>query len=144
MMASTDNAGLVRRLFEKHNQGADAVLEAYDEFFHPELEWTPTIVGGPERATYRGRDGLARWYAERDDSFGEARVEIEECRAVGRDVVVLLGRSLATGRASGAEVIEEVGIVFGFDDGRIRIDRACASHREAEEAAQELAAEAHA
>ena len=138
-MTADENVELVRTFFAIHNQGADAVLDAFDQLCRPDLEWTPTIVGGPERTIYRGRDGLARWYAERDEAFGAAKVEIERCQAVGPDVLVLLGRSLATGRASGAEVNEEVGLVFGFDSGLIRRARAYPSHREAEEAAQRLA-----
>ena len=143
-MSAEDNVKLVQRLFEKHNRGAAEVMGSYEQLFHPDLEWLPVIVGGPEGASYRGKDGLERWYAQRDDSFASASVEIETCRAMAPDVVLALGRSIAKGRASGAEVSEEVGLVISFEDGLIRLDCAYGSHSEAEQAAKRLVAEQHA
>ena len=135
-MSAERNIEVARRMMAAHNDGPNAMLARYDEFFHPDLEWIPVIVGGPERTTYRGRDGLRSWYAERDETLREASVEVTFCTALSGDVVLLLGRSLARGRASGAEVDEEVGIVFRFSDGLIKHDQAYGSHREAREAAE--------
>ena len=139
-MSTERNVETARRLMAAHNQGPDAMLGRYEEFFHPEAEWVPAIVGGIERESYRGKEGLARWYGDRDETLGDASVEITSCEAVGDDVVVMLGRSFATGRASGAELNEEVGIVLVFTDGLIKHDQAYGSHREAKEAAQLAAA----
>jgi ketosteroid isomerase-like protein len=139
-VSAEQNVELARRMMNAHNGGPEVILARFDEFFHPELEWVPAIVGGLERASYRGRDGLARWYDERDETLDGASVEITSCMALSDDVVLILGRSLARGRASGAEVDEEVGIVLRFSDGSIRDDRAYGSHAEAREAAESAAA----
>ena len=134
-MSAEANVELVRRLYELHNRGADAVLAAYEQLCHPDTEWVPAVVGGAEGRSYRGREGLARWYREREEAFEDASVEIEECRAVGEDVVLLLGRSRARGRASGIEMDEKVGILIHIRDGLIQRNQAFGSHRQAEEAA---------
>ena len=119
-----------------HNAGPEALLARYDEFFDPECEWIPAIVGSLERTAYRGRDGFRRWYAERDDALDQTSVEITSCAAVGEDLVLLLGRSRARGRTSGAELNEEVGIVLRLREGRIVRDEAYNSHGKAKEAAE--------
>ncbi len=130
-----DNVDLVRRLMAAHNSGPRELLARYDEFFDPDCEWIPAIVGSLERTAYHGRDGFRRWYAERDDALEQASVEITSCTAVDEEVVLLLGRSRARGRSSGAEIDEEVGIVFRLREGLIVHDQAYDSHREAREAA---------
>jgi ketosteroid isomerase-like protein len=135
-MPRSENVDAARRVMAAHNMGPEAFLAEFDEFFHPDCEWVPVIVGGLEGRSYRGREGFRRWYAERDEALHDAAVEITSCVAVSDDVVVVLGRSLARGRASGAELDEQVGIVFRFREGRIHHDQAFASHTEADEAAR--------
>jgi ketosteroid isomerase-like protein len=121
-----------------HNRGAEAFLAEFEEFFHPDCEWIPVVVGSLEGGSYRGLEGFRRWYAERDDALEDATVDVTSCAAVGDEVVVVLGRSKARGRASGAELDEEVGIVLEFRDGRIERDQAFASHAETIAAAEAL------
>lgn len=137
-MNAERNVEIASRMMAAHNRGPDAFLDSFEEFFHPDCVWIPVIVGSLEGTTYRGRDGFRRWYAERDDALEDATVDVTHCAAAGDDVVVVLGRSKARGRASGAELDEEVGIVLKFRDGRIERDQAFASHAETMAAAEAL------
>jgi ketosteroid isomerase-like protein len=128
------NVEHVCRMLAAHNDGA--LLERFDEFFHPDLEWVPAVVGGLEGSSYRGREGMRRYYAERDETFVEGRVEIMSCEAVADGVVLVLARSTGRGRASGAMIDEEVGIVLTLRGRKITRDCAYTSHAAARAAAQ--------
>jgi ketosteroid isomerase-like protein len=122
------NVEHMRRMLEVHNRSGEALVERYDEFFHPDFEWVPAVVGGVEGSSYRGREGMRRYYRDRDEAFTEGRVEVVSCEAIADDVVVVLARSTGRGRASGAMVDEEVGIVCWLRDGRISREHAYTSH----------------
>jgi ketosteroid isomerase-like protein len=129
---------LVRRMLDTHNQGGgDALLAAFDEFFASELEWSPIIVGaaGAERVTYRGRDGLERYYRDRAEVFGGGEVHIRSLDSLG-EAVVVQARSTARGRASGASVEEDVSLVYWCRDGKLVRGAAFRSHSDALEAAR--------
>ena len=134
---SERNVDRVRHLLDLHNRlGGAALDEHYDEFFQADFEWVPAVVGGLEGASYHGREGLRRYYAERDEAFVEGRVEVVSCEAVAEDVVVVLARSTGRGRASGAMIDEEVGLVCWLRDGKLQRERAYTSHAEALAAAR--------
>ena len=99
----SDAEDLVRRMLETHNENVDALLDAFDDFFAADVEWTPIIVGtaGAERVTYRGREGVERYYGDRAEVFGGGEVHIRSLESLG-DAVVVQARSTARGRASGA------------------------------------------
>jgi ketosteroid isomerase-like protein len=129
---------LVRRLFDAHNRGGgDALLELFDDVFDPGFEFRPMTVGtfgSPERATYRGRDGLARYYRERAEAFDGGEVHIRSLEPAG-DAVIAHARSTARGRASGATVEEEIALVYWARDGRLIRGEVFRSARDAREAA---------
>jgi ketosteroid isomerase-like protein len=132
-----DAEDLVRRMLDAHNRVGDGLLEAFDDFFVPDVEWRPIIVGagGSERVTYRGREGLERYYRERAEVFGGGEVHIQSLESLG-DAVVVHARSTARGRASGASVEEDVWLVYWCRDGRLVRGEAFRSHREALEVAR--------
>jgi ketosteroid isomerase-like protein len=127
---------LVRRLIDAHNRGADVLLASYDELLDPEYEFTPATVGAPDGATYKGREGLRRYYEERAEAFAEGQVEIRSCEQVGDDAIVVCARSTGRGRASGAVVDEEINLVYRVRGGRIASSRAFRSREEAAEVAR--------
>jgi ketosteroid isomerase-like protein len=133
----TDAEDLVRRMLDAHNKGPDVLLDAFDDFFAADLEWRPIIVGtaGSERVTYRGREGLERYYRDRAEVFGSGEVHIRTLESLG-DAVVVHARSTARGRASGASVEEDVSLVYWCRDGRFVRGAAFRSHRDALEAAR--------
>jgi ketosteroid isomerase-like protein len=134
----TEAEDLVRRMIDAHNRGGDALLEAYDDHFDPDAEWKPLTVGAagfPGRATYRGRDGIERYYRERAEVFGSGEVHIRSTEPAG-DAVVVHARSTARGRVSGAAVEEDITLVYWVRDGRIVRGQAFRSRDDALEAAR--------
>jgi len=127
---------LVRRVMEAHNRGGDAVVDAFDDLFAPDFEWTPMTVGavGSGGAPYRGREGMERYYRERAEVFGGGEVHISSVEPLG-DAVIAHARSTARGRASGATVEEDISLVYWCRDGRLTRGQAFRSRQDALEAA---------
>jgi ketosteroid isomerase-like protein len=130
---------LVRRLFDAHNRGGgDALLDIYDDLFDADAEWRPLIVGGvgfPERVIYRGRAGLKRYYRERAEVFAGGEVHIRSVEPNG-DAVVVDALSTARGRVSGADIEEDITLVYWVRDGKIVRGQAFGSRDDALEAAR--------
>jgi ketosteroid isomerase-like protein len=129
---------LVLRLIDAHNRGGDSMLDDYDELLAPDFAFTPMTVGAVgslERATYRGRDGLRRYYEERAEAFGGGEVHVRSCESVG-DAVVVSARSTARGRGSGVNLEEEITLVYWVQDGKAVRLEAFRSRDEALEAAR--------
>jgi ketosteroid isomerase-like protein len=126
----------VRRMVDVHNEGVHVLLEAFDDFFAEDVEWRPIIVGtgGADRVAYRGREGLERYYRDRAEVFSGGEVHIRSLELLG-DVVVVLARSTAQGRVSGARVEEDVSLVYWYRNGKLVRGEAFRSHQDALEAA---------
>jgi ketosteroid isomerase-like protein len=134
----SDAEELVRRLFDAHNRGGDALIDLYDEIFDPEFEFTPITVGAVGsggRVTYRGRDGMERYYRERAEAFDGGEVHIRSLEAAG-DAVLVHARSTARGRISGATVEEDIALVYWVRNGRVLRGQAFRSPADALEAAR--------
>jgi ketosteroid isomerase-like protein len=96
------------------------------------------IVGGvgfPERVIYRGRAGLKRYYRERAEVFAGGEVHIRSVEPNG-DAVVVDALSTARGRVSGAEIEEDITLVYWVRDGKIVRGQAFGSRDDALEAAR--------
>jgi ketosteroid isomerase-like protein len=133
----SDAEELVRRLMDAHNRGADVLLAAFDDLFDPDFEFKPMTVGtvgSPERVTYRGREGMERYYLERAEAFGSGEVHIRSVEPAG-DAVIVHALSTARGRVSGATVEEDIALVYWARDGRLIRGEAFRSGRDAREAA---------
>ena len=107
---SQENVELARRAWELWSQGA-----ADDEIARrlaPDVEWHHQIgLGTPAEGIYRGREAVLELSATFRDSFGVARVEIEEVRALSPTEVLVLGTMHLEGRGSGAAVTTPFGAV---------------------------------
>jgi len=129
---------LVRRLLDAHNRGGgDALLDIYDDLFDADAEWKPLIVGVvgfPERVIYRGRAGMERYYCERAEAFGGGEVHIRSLESAG-DAVIVHARSTARGRVSGADIEEDISLVYWVRGGKIVRGQAFRSREDAVEAA---------
>jgi ketosteroid isomerase-like protein len=105
---------IVRRGFEAFNRdGVEGILP----FIHPEFEATtpPDLASEPD--TYRGHDGVRRWF----DSFREVMEEIRwDPRAFheegGRVVVEFTLR--ARGKTTGLDFGQEAVMVWELQDGK--------------------------
>jgi ketosteroid isomerase-like protein len=111
---TSQNIETVRRGFEAFNRdGVEGILP----FIHPEFEATtpPDLASEPD--TYRGHDGVRRWF----DSFREVMEEIRwDPRAFheegGRVVVEFTLR--ARGKITGLDFGQEAVMVWELRDGR--------------------------
>ena len=128
---------LVRRVMDAHNRGGgDVLLDVFDDIFDPDFEFKPLTVGtfgSLERVTYRGREGMERYYHDRAEAFGAGEVHIHSLECVG-DAVVVHARSTARGRASGATVEEDIALVYWARNGRLVRGEVFRSSRDAREA----------
>jgi hypothetical protein len=128
---------LVRRAIDAHNRGGEELYASYDEFFDPEFEFVPMtvgVVGSADRMTYRGREGLRRFYEDRADAFGGGEVHVRSLEPVG-DAVIAYALSTARGRVSGAAVEEEIALVYWTRGGKLLRIQGFRSRNEALEAA---------
>lgn len=113
---STADIELIRVIFQRL---ADEGIEAVLENFHPDFEFTtpPDLASEPD--TYRGHEGVRRWF----DTFYEAmdRVVIEptEIVDVGEGRVALSFRLVARGRSTGIELAQEAGGLVVLEDGLV-------------------------
>jgi ketosteroid isomerase-like protein len=128
---------LVRRLIDAHNHGGDALIAAFEEVCDPDFEFRPMTVGAlgsTGQTSYRGREGMERYYRERAEVFDGGEVHIRSVESAG-DAVILHALSTARGRASGASVEEDIALVYWVRDGRVRRGQAFRSPADAREAA---------
>jgi len=128
---SRENAEVVREALDAVNRRD---TEAGLPYIDPEAELQSAIIGGAEGNTYRGHEGIRDWMAESDATFEELRVEPEEVRDLGDDVL-LIGRLYARGRESGVEVDSATAWLFTLRDGKIVRARGYLNPEEALEAA---------
>lgn len=124
---SKENVELVKLLFAAF-AGRD--LDAAARVLHPEIEIRPAIVGGPEGVVYRGLSGNGQFWADIDAAWREFRIEPEEFRDLGRQVLVL-GRAFAHGRESGIVLDEAAAWVAAVRKGQIVRLRSFSNQREA-------------
>src|SRR5215211_6849582 len=100
-----DNRDIVRRGYAALDEdGVDAFLE----FIHPEFETTTPPALAAEPDTYRGHEGLRRYF----DSFYEAMDEVwfepRELTELGDDKVLAQTILHARGRATGIDTAQEI------------------------------------
>lgn len=112
---SQQDVELVRRAMEAWNrEDIDELIPLSD----PEVEFV-SIFAGMEGRTYRGYDGLRRYFADMKDVWAEFHRDIEGMTDAGKDQVVVFFRLLGTARASGIPVDERVTTVFRLREGRL-------------------------
>ena len=112
----SDAEEMVRRIIDTHNRDPYELLDVFDDLFAPDFEFRPRTVA--ERASYRGREGFEIYYRERAEVFGGGEVHIRSVETLG-EAVVVHARSTALGRASGANVEEDISLVYRVRDGRV-------------------------
>ena len=109
---------IARRAWELWSQGA-----ADDEIARrlaPDVEWHHQIgLGTPLEGIYRGREEVLELSTTIRDSFGVARVEIEDVRELSATEVLTLGTMHLEGRGSGAAVTTPFGAVPDVLDGLV-------------------------
>lgn len=108
------NVEIIERGFDAFNErGVDGILP----FVHPEFETTtpPELASEPD--TYRGHDGVRRWFDSFDEVMEEIRWEGHDFRQVG-DRVVVEFTLRATGKTTGLAFGQDAAMVWELRDGR--------------------------
>jgi ketosteroid isomerase-like protein len=119
---------LIRKQFERWNRGD---REVYPEEIDPEARVHSAMTG----FTYRGYDGVRKWWSEIDDQFDSWRLSIEEMTDIGQDRVLVLGSVAFRGRGSGLEFEQPIGWVYEFKEERVIELKAFGDHEKARLAA---------
>jgi ketosteroid isomerase-like protein len=128
---SQENVELVRGLAEAINSwNIDGVLA----LLHPEFEAYVPPEFSAEPDTYRGREGIRRYFDSFEDAMDEIRYHPEELWDAG-DSVVAAVRLTARGRQTSIPVEQRFVHVWAFRDGMAIGVRTYASASEALEAA---------
>jgi ketosteroid isomerase-like protein len=109
------NIDVVRRLFEDYAAGGvEAVLQDADE--NVVIEIPPELSAEPD--TYRGHEGVRRYFGGFDGMIEDVRYEALELTGHGRFVIAHI-RLSGRGVSSGLDVDLEAFVVHELADGRI-------------------------
>jgi ketosteroid isomerase-like protein len=113
------NVEIIREGFEALSEGG---VEALLPLVHPEFEMTTPANLAAEPDTYRGPEGVRRYFDSFYEAMDEVRFEPGEFREAG-ECVIAPSTLTARGRATGIEAKQEVVLVWTLRDERvIRID----------------------
>jgi uncharacterized protein len=116
---SRENVDRVRRGFEAFSSGG---VEALLELVDPDFETTTPPELTVEPATYRGHDGLRRYFDSFYEIMEEIRFEPEEFIDAGDRVVVPVCL-IARGRGTGIEAEQRLVFVWTVREGKmLRLD----------------------
>jgi ketosteroid isomerase-like protein len=109
-----DNLEIVQQAIEAFNaSGVDGILP----LIHPEFEATtpPDLASEPD--TYRGHDGVRRWFDSFYEVMDDIRWDAHEIHEVG-DRVVVEFTLRARGKTSGLDFGQNAVMVWSFRDGK--------------------------
>jgi len=108
--APPDLASLARRAGDAVSRGD---LEAFLEMVDPEVEFT-SMIAEMEGETYRGHDGVRRWWAAVREAFEEGVWDYQDIRGEGE---LAVARLRIEGRLRGIEVAQTMWQAFRVRDG---------------------------
>ena len=111
---SERNLEIVQRGIDAFNaRGVEGIVP----FVHADFEATtpPTLASEPD--TYRGHDGLRRWFDSFDEVMDDIRWEAREFHEVG-DLVVVEFTLRARGKTTGLDFGQEAVMVWWLRDGK--------------------------
>ena len=111
---SRENLDVVRRGFEAVSEGG---VEALLPLIHPEFEMTTPPALSAEPDTYRGPEGLRRYFDSFLEAMDKVSFEALELRAIG-ELVVAPVTVRARGRTTGIETEQSIVLVWEVRDGR--------------------------
>ena len=113
------NAEIVRTALAANRSGpAEETVEVVIALCDPGIEFTSRVTA-VEGATYRGHEGIRRYFRDIAEAWHEWRNEVEEIAEVAPDAVFVETTFTGIGRASGVEVELRSAAVFVLSDERI-------------------------
>jgi ketosteroid isomerase-like protein len=117
---ATRNEELTKAGFDALAEGGVDAMLAY---VHPEFEMTTLPGQAAEPQTYRGHDGLRRWFDTFYEVMDEISIEPSSYEEIEPDRVLLEFTLRARGQASGIEVTQEArAIATQRDDKLVRLE----------------------
>jgi len=128
---SHENVAAVARLMDAVDRRD---VDAFVEVTTPDFEWFPVFAARVEGDVYRGREGIATFLAEVDETWEEFRPLPEEYLDLGGSVLAL-GRLRTRGRGSGVPIDSPWGGIYDLRRGKISRIRTFLDHGEALRAA---------
>ena len=130
------DVAVARAMFDAFAHGhSRELIERYDEFFAPDFEWEPALLGTVEGMRYRGRDEWIDYWASFDEAFSEADMLEPRFTLCRPGVVLVLCRMSVRGQESGAPVERDAGFVVRVENGRIVRASSHLTHEDARETA---------
>jgi ketosteroid isomerase-like protein len=101
-------------------QGAEALVDRYDEFFTEDAEWFPPLreLTGTR---YSGRHGIEQYAHDIGHVLGDLHGELEEAVEVTPQVVRARVRMRADGKVSGVELDAPMLAIARFEEDRMRL-----------------------
>ena len=128
---SETNVEVVRQIFEAFNKRD---WDAWESHHHPDFEWSdpPEAPGGGK---HHGVGDVRRSMEEFLATGDDWQVEVDGVDAVGKERVLMRGRSVFSDRVSGFPVEDPVFQLFDLEGGRVRRVQTFRSTADALEAA---------
>src|SRR3982074_1602973 len=116
---SQENVELVRTAMQSFNlEGVDAIADQID----PDFETTTPAALSVEPDTYRGPEGVRRWFDAWGGTMDEVRFDVDELVDAGARVIAV-SRMVARSHTTGLELEQAVVLVWTLRDGRaVRLD----------------------
>src|SRR5436305_10864147 len=116
---SEENVQIVRTTMEFFNlEGLDAIIDRFDPSF--ETTTPPSLSVEPD--TYRGPEGVRRWFDAWAGTIDALRFEVDETIDAGNRVIAVC-RMIARSRSTGLELEQGLTMVWTIRDGRaVRLD----------------------
>jgi ketosteroid isomerase-like protein len=119
---SQENVEIVRRVYSLGADAAGIVRGDYDDvlrdYFDPDCELLPPRAYPDVESSYRGVEGLRRWFGQMDEIWNDFRMEPERYFDAGARVVVF-ARVSGAAKGSGPTLAISSAHVLTLRDGRI-------------------------
>jgi len=112
---SRENAEMVRAWAQAFNRRD---MDALADLASPSFELVPYLSSMIETTTYRGHDGLRKYFEDADSAWEAIEARLEEVREFGERFLAT-GELHAKGRASGLEVVLPLAWVGAIVGGKI-------------------------
>jgi ketosteroid isomerase-like protein len=129
---SEETLELFRRAVEAFNQRD---LDRMEELTTRDFEFSPYLATLIEATTYRGLEGLHRYFEDADAAWERIVVRLDDVREIRSGVIYSSGELHGKGRASGMEVRVPLAWISEIREGKLASLRSYESEAEALEAA---------
>ena len=118
----SQNVEIVRRLYSLRGDAASVVRGDFDDiffdYFDPDVEIVPPRPYPDTESSYRGAEGIRRWFRQLDEVWDDWCFEAERFFDAG-DRVVVFARVSGSAKQSGAALVISAAHVLTLRDGRV-------------------------